>query len=103
MKHSVPHGLGQEKAKKVAEAAIGAYSQKFAQYSPSAKWVDDRRAEISFQVKGMTLGGTMQVNPSDIEMDLDVPFVLRPFKGKALGVIEEEIKKWIAKAEAGQV
>ena len=38
-----------------------------------------------------------------IEMDLDVPFVLRPFKGKAMGVIEEEIKKWIAKAKAGEL
>ena len=36
-------------------------------------------------------------------MELDVPFLLKPFKGKALGVIEEEIKKWMAKAEAGEL
>jgi hypothetical protein len=103
MKHVVPHGLGQEKAKQVALAAIGSYTSRFAQYNPNARWLDDRRAEISFQVKGITLSGNMQVNPNDIEMDLEVPFLLRPFKGKALGVIEEEIKKWIAKAQAGQV
>ena len=51
----------------------------------------------------MTLNGTLQVNSNDIEMDLDVPFMLKPFKGTALGVIEEEIKKWIAKANAGQI
>jgi hypothetical protein len=68
-----------------------------------ATWVNDKRADISFKVKGITLSGTMNVNPSDIEMDLDVPFMLRPFKGTALGVIEEEIKKWIEKAKAGQI
>jgi hypothetical protein len=103
MKHSVPHGLGQDKAKQVAQAAIDSYSQRFAQYSPSAKWLDERRAEISFNVKGMKLEGTMQVNPNDIEMDLDVPFLLKPFKGKALSVIEEEIKKWVSKAKAGEI
>jgi hypothetical protein len=103
MKHSVPHNLGQEKAKQVAEAAIGSYSERFAQYNPVANWVNDKRAEISFKVKGVKLSGAMQVNPNDIEMDLDVPFMLRPFKGTALGVIEEEVKKWIAKAQAGQI
>jgi hypothetical protein len=36
-------------------------------------------------------------------MSLDVPFLLRPFKGKALGVIEEEIRRWVAKGEAGDI
>ncbi len=103
MKHSVAHGLGQEKAKQVAQAAFNAYRDRYTQYSPEARWLDDRRAQISFNVKGMKLEGSMQVNPNDIEMELDVPFLLRPFKGKALSVIEEEIKKWIAKAQAGEI
>jgi hypothetical protein len=36
-------------------------------------------------------------------MDLDVPLLLRPFKSTALGVIEEEIRKWIDKAKNGQI
>ena len=103
MKHVVPHGLGQAKAKQVAEAAIKSYSERFAKYSPSAQWVDDKRAQIGFTAKGISLSGTLQVNPNDIEMDLDVPFILRPFKGKAMSVIEEEINKWVAKAKAGQI
>ncbi|HMJ12346.1 MAG TPA: polyhydroxyalkanoic acid system family protein [Polyangiaceae bacterium] len=103
MKHSVPHSLGQEKAKQVALAAIRSYSERFAKYTPTAQWLDEQRAAISFKVKGMTLSGKLQVNPNDIEMDLDVPFMLRPFKGTALGVIEEEMKKWIAKATAGEI
>jgi hypothetical protein len=103
MKHVVPHGLGQEKAKQVAQAAFDSNSQRYSQYNPSAKWVDDRSAEITFKVKGMKLEGRMNVNPNDIEMELDVPFLLKPFKGKALGVIEDEIKKWISKAQAGEI
>ena len=102
MKHSVPHDLGQEKAKVVAEKAFDSYKERFAKYNPTCKWVDDRKADISFTAKGITLNGAIEVNPTNIEMELDVPFLLKPFKGKALGVIEEEIKKWIGKAKAGE-
>ena len=103
MKHSVHHDLGQERAKQVAQAAFQSYRDRFAKYEPQATWVNERHADISFQVKGLKLNGSLDVNPSDIEMDLDVPFVLRPFKGKALGMIEAEINKWISKAKTGQL
>jgi hypothetical protein len=103
MKHVVAHDLGQDRARKVAEEALRSYSQKFSNYSPKASWTSPNRADISFRVKGITLGGTLEVSDKSIEMDLDVPFLLRPFKGQALGVIEGEIKEWIAKAKAGQI
>jgi hypothetical protein len=103
MKHSVPHDLGQDKAKKAAEAALAQYSQKFAQYSPKTQWVSENKANISFNIKGVMLSGTMEVLANAIEMDLDVPFLFRPFKGKALGIIEGEIKDWIARAKKGDV
>lgn len=100
MKHVVPHDLGQARAKKVAEEALRSYTEKFAKYSPKATWVSDSKADIAFSVKGMSLGGTLEVLDKSIEMDLDVPFLLRPFKNQALGVIETEIKDWIAKAKS---
>jgi hypothetical protein len=103
MKHSVPHDIGQEKAKKAAEAALAQYSQKFAKYNPKTNWVGDSKANISFSIKGMTLSGTIDVLPSSIDMDLDVPFLFRPFKAKALDIIEGEIKDWIAKAKKGEI
>jgi hypothetical protein len=103
MKHSVPHDLGQEKAKKAAESALANYSQKFAKYSPQTRWVSDNKANISFNIKGVTLSGSMEVLSNAITMDLDVPFLFRPFKGQALSIIEGEIKEWIAKAKKGEV
>jgi hypothetical protein len=101
MKHVVHHGLGQERARAVAEAALKSYSERFAEYSPRSSWPSPTRADISFSVKGMTLNGGLEIQEKDFELELDVPFLLRPFKGKAMSVIEEEIKKWVAKAQAG--
>lgn len=103
MKHVVHHGLGFEKAKKVAEAAVGSYSARFQKYNPQISWKTERKAEISFKVKGVSLEGVLEVGDENIEMDLDVPFLLRPFKGTALSVIDEEIKKWLVKAKAGEI
>jgi Putative polyhydroxyalkanoic acid system protein (PHA_gran_rgn) len=100
MKHTVPHDLGQVRAKKVAESALAAYAQKYANYSPQVTWKGPNKADISFKVKGMALSGSLEVLPSSIDLDIDVPFLLRPFKSQALGVIEGEINDWIKKAKA---
>ena len=100
MKHSVPHDLGQERAKKVAESALSTYAQKYANYHPKVAWTTANKAEISFKVKGMSLAGRLEVLDRSIDLDIDVPFLLRPFKTQALGVIEGEINEWIKKAKA---
>jgi hypothetical protein len=103
MKHSVPHDLGAEKARQVAEAAFASYKAKFENYRPEATWVSDTRAEIRFTIKGMALSGIMEVTASTIDMDLDVPFLFRPFRGTAMALIEKEIGAWITKAKAGEI
>lgn len=98
MKHEVSHHLGQEKAREVADKALAAYQAKFAEYDPKVNWKTDKTAEISFAVKGMKLSGLIGITEKAFEIELDVPFMLRPFKGKALEVIESEIRTWIGKA-----
>jgi hypothetical protein len=103
MKHTVAHDLGREKAKKVAEAAWNSYSARFSNYAPTCQWESENKANIGFNVKGVSLKGSLEVSASDIALDLDVPFLLRPFKGQALKVIEDEIRQWIGKAKAGEI
>ena len=103
MKHTVPHDLGRQKAKQATEAAFATYQSKYAEYSPKVRWVKDDTAELSFSVKGFGLAGGVVVRDSEIEMELNVPFLLRPFQKTAIGVIEKEIKRWIDKAKAGKV
>ena len=97
MKHSVPHDLGQERAKQVTEKALTAYAEKFSKYNPKTTWLSPSKAQIAFSVKGMNLSGTVEVRDKAIDLDLDVPFLLRPFQGQAIGVIEGEIKAWLSK------
>ena len=103
MKHTVTHDLGRAGAKRVAEAAWSSYCTRFASYNPSCEWKSEYSANIGFKVKGVALKGALDVGEQGIDLDLDVPFLLRPFKGQALQVIEEEIRRWIAKSKAGEI
>ncbi len=103
MKHQVPHDLGQEKAKQVTSLAFESYAKRYAEYQPTVTWTGPAEAKIAFKVKGMSLSGVVEVSASSIALDLEVPFLLKPFKGTALAVIEEEIRSWINKAKAGQI
>ena|SRR5258706_14299466 len=101
MKHSVPHDLGQERAKQVTEKALNTYAEKFSKYHPKTTWLSPNKAQIAFSVKGMSLSGTVDVRDKAIDLDLDVPFLLRPFQGQAVSVIEGEIRSWLSKEKAG--
>lgn len=103
MKHSVPHDLSLELAKKAADAALQAYSARFAEYDPQVVWVNDRLAEVTFSVKGLSMKGTFEIMDTAVDMDMEVPFLLRPFKNKALEVIEQQIIQWIDKARRGEL
>ena len=103
MKHVIRHHLDIPTAKKVTDRAFGEYKGRYPQYEPKFHWVDDRRAEMSFNAKGVKLKGAMEVAEQQIAVDLDVPFLLRPFQKRALEIIEREVKHWIAKADAGEI
>lgn len=103
MKHSVPHDLSFDLAKKAAEQALESYRARFADYSPSITWENERRAEFAFEVKGMSLKGAFDLFDDRIDIDMDVPILLRPFRKKAVDVIESEIIKWFDKARRGEV
>lgn len=103
MEHKVKHALGRPLAKKATDAALKAYAAQFAEYDPRTTWTDEDHARVSFNVKGLTLKGAIGVHEHEISLDLDVPFLLRPFKAKALEVIEREITKWVEKARRGEL
>lgn len=101
MDHRVPHDLDLETSRVVADKAWQSYSERFAKYSPTINWATERLANIGFTAKGITLNGSLELEEGAIVMNLEVPFLMRPFKKKAIEVIEREIRKWIDKAKAG--
>jgi len=103
MNHVIAHDLDVPTAKKVIDRAFGEYQQRFAKYDPTFRWVTERRASIGFRAMATTLDGAIEVAEGKITVELDVPFLLRPFRKRAMEVIEREVNVWLAKAKAGQI
>lgn len=103
MKHDISHDLDLATAKKVTDRAFEEYSKRLPEYHPTLSWANDRKADISFSAMGKKLTGAMHVSEGTITMELDVPFLLRPFQGKAVEIIDREVKVWIDKAHKGQL
>ena len=101
MKHRVEHDLDVGTARKVTEKAWESYRERFAKYNPTMAWDNDRRANVGFKAKGLSITGSLELVEGAIEMDLEVPFLLRPFRKTALDVIENEIRAWVEKAKSG--
>ncbi len=100
--HTVPHDVGRELAKKATVAAMASYSDKYGAYSPRTTWTGDYTATVVVHVKGLSLDGKIEVRDREIALSMDVPFLLRPFKARALQVIEREIGHWMSRAKAGE-
>jgi hypothetical protein len=103
MKHVIQHDLDPATAKKVADRAFAEYSSRYPDYRPELSWVSDRRADVAFNAKGVKLNGAMEIDPGSIALELDVPFLFKPFQKKALEVIEREVRVWIGKAKSGEL
>jgi hypothetical protein len=103
MKHSVQHDLSPELAKKVLDKALESYKERFADYDPKMTWVGDKHVDVKFKAKGIAISGGIDLEPKAITFDLDVPFLLRPFKAQALDIIETQIRKWTDRAKNGEI
>jgi hypothetical protein len=103
LNHEVPHDLELSLAHHCVDKAFESYRARFADYSPTMSWASENLAKVGFNAKGIKLSGSIAVKPKTIELELEVPFLLRIFKNKALEIIEEEIKMWVGKAKAGQI
>ena len=101
MEHEISHDLDTAQAQRVAHRALDSYSQRFAAYKPEVQWSSESQASVAFTVKGMRLAGGLKVEPNRFLLNLEVPFILRPFKSRAFGVIEREVQNWVAKAKSG--
>ena len=103
MKHVIAHDLDDATARKVADRAFAEYQGRYPDYKPELVWSSERRADIRFSAKGVKLSGAMLIEPRAITLELDVPFLLKPFQKRAMEIIEREVQTWLAKARAGEL
>lgn len=103
VKHIIKHDLAPDMARKVADRAFATYAEKFSDFNPTAEWVTPTKSQIGFNAKGIKLNGALELEPGQVELELDVPFLLRPFKDRAITIIDEEIREWIGRAKNGEL
>ena len=103
MKHRVPHHLDFEAAKRATTCAFDSYIERFQQYNPTARWMSEKTAQITFSVKGVQMKGSLELEATAIAIDISVPFLFRIFQSKAVEVVEREIRHWVTKAEKGEI
>jgi hypothetical protein len=103
MNHTIQHGLDLSTSRRVLEKAAESYIARFADYSPAFHWDDDTHGIVSFKAMGMTAKGIFTLKDGAMDVSMDVPFVLKPFRTKALDAVESEVKKWVAKSKAGEL
>jgi hypothetical protein len=101
--HDIPHDLDFDLAKLAAQKAAEAYGKRFAEYDYKATWVREDRVELGFTVVGRRLEGSMTIKADRLELELEVPLMMRPFRGKAIEIIEKEARTWLDKAKRGEL
>jgi hypothetical protein len=99
MRKVIEHPLSEERARSAIGAALDEYRERFARYAPALAWETENRARIGFRAKGVSLSGHIELQPGRIVVDFEVPFLLRPFTGKAVEVVAREIGRWVQMAE----
>lgn len=102
-KHRIVHDLDHALARTVTRKALDSYRDQFPELKPGGEWLDEDHARLWFHAPGARLEGRVKVLSAAIELELDVPFLFRPFRKQAIRVIEEEVQEWIEKAKAGEL
>lgn len=103
MKHVIQHDLDVATAKRATEKAFAEYKSRYPEYSPALTWSGEHKADVLFNAKGVKLNGAIEIGGDSVKLELDVPFLFRPFQKKAMEVIEREVRAWLDKAKRGEI
>ena len=103
MEHTIEHDLDLPTAKRAIDGAMKSYAERLSDYSPRFEWTSDSAGEFGFEALGVKVTGELAVDDGKIDVAIDVPFILRPFRKRALAIIEREVRDWVARAKNGEV
>lgn len=89
----IPHQLPKEEALKRIKSLLSNLKEEQKQIISNVdeKW-DGDKGDFSFSAKGFDLAGNIQVNPSNVTINANLPFALSFFKGMIGSVITEKAK-----------
>ena len=97
MKMSVPHRLSQEEAARRLKTFI---TEMKAQYGKQAHSVQEswsgNTGKFDVEAMGMAVAVTLNIEPSEILMEAQIPMAALPFKGRIETTIRERITALLA-------
>ena len=88
---NIPHNLSKEDALERVKSLLKNLQEEHKDTISNVKenWQGDKN-DFSFSAKGFDLAGTIQVNPSDVVIQSDLPFALSFFKGMIGSMISQK-------------
>ena len=97
IKVSVPHKLGQGEAKSRLTKLIAESRDKFGDKVSDLQeaWTGNTDA-FSLSVMGFSIDGKLDVQPSELLIDINIPWAALPFKGRVETEIVKHAKELLA-------
>jgi len=94
MKVVIPHQHTKEEAANRIKNLLGNLKEKFAGKVNNVKedWTADK-GDFSFSMGPFSTKGNIVVNPSDVEVNLDIPFIASMYSNQIRSLIEENAKE----------
>lgn len=93
---SIPHDLTQAEARQRLQTGLTDLRSKFGDKATAIheQWTDNR---LDFAVTAMnqSITGRVDVTPSDVKVEVDLPWMLAMLAGKFKGRVEEEARKML--------
>lgn len=103
IKHEIHHGLEPALARRAIDKAMDGYRERFSEFSPTYDWTSEDAGRFAFTALTVTVSGDLEIVGPKILVDIQVPFLLRAFKGRAIQAIDDEVRGWVEKARAGEL
>ncbi len=103
MKQTIAHDLSTDLARQAANAALAHFQQRFPASQITPQWLSADEAIIVFSLRGFHLKPRIRLRPGAIDVEMDIPFLARPFEARARARIERELALWIDKARRGEL
>jgi hypothetical protein len=92
----VPHKLTQAEARRRIESGIADLSRQHAGKLANVQqaWTDNRM-DFTFSAMGQSMGGRIDVEPSDVVINVDLPWLLAMLADKIKPQIQQEASKML--------
>ncbi len=103
MKQTIAHDLAPDLARRAAAAALAHFQARFPTSHITPDWLSPDEAVVAFTIKGFHLKPRIRLRPGLIDVEIDIPFLARPFEARARARIERELALWIDKARRGEL